>query len=59
MVVVYEVEGKSNGEQEELLVFPTGRVIEGSGDDDEHGGDDDDMVRSPTVLEFESRIQVE
>lgn len=43
MIVLYEIEGKVNGEEEELLVFPTGRVIEHDDDDDEeHEADDDE-----------------
>jgi hypothetical protein len=41
MIVLYEVEGKIKGEEEELLVFPTGRVIEERDDDDHEGHDDD------------------
>lgn len=43
MIVLYEVAGRINGQQEELLVFPTGRVIaEPDDDDDDDDGDDDD-----------------
>jgi uncharacterized membrane protein YkoI len=42
MMVVYEVEGKIKGELEELLVFPTGRVIEEPDGDDDDDDDDDD-----------------
>lgn len=40
MIVIYEVEGRVNGKEVELLVFPTGRIHEQSGD--EHDDDDDD-----------------
>ncbi|RJP32656.1 MAG: hypothetical protein C4547_13115 [Phycisphaerales bacterium] len=39
MIVLYEIEGKINGRNREILVTPTGRVISGGDDDD---GDDDD-----------------
>lgn len=44
MIVVYEVEAEVNGEEKELLVFPTGRVHEDDDDDedDNHDHDDDD-----------------
>ncbi len=44
MIVVYEVEGTAKGEREELLVLPTGRVIEDADDDDDEdeGEDNDD-----------------
>ncbi len=43
MIVLYEVEGKIKGEEEELLVFPTGRVIkERDDDEDDDDGDNDD-----------------
>lgn len=43
MIVVYEVEAEIDGEHEELLVLPTGRVIEGPDDDDEgDDGEDED-----------------
>ena len=35
MIVVYEVEAKINGQEKELLIFPTGRVHEESDDDPE------------------------
>jgi hypothetical protein len=41
-IVVYEIEGKIRGERKELLVLPTGRVIEEpNGDDDDDEADDD------------------
>lgn len=45
MIVVYEVDGRINGEQDELLVLPTGRVIDepdDDGDEDDSDEEDDD-----------------
>ena len=46
MIVVYEIEGRVNGKEKELLVFPTGRVHEDADDhhedDDKDEGDEDD-----------------
>ena len=43
MIVVYEVEAKIDGEEKELLIFPTGRVHEDrNGDRDDDDDDDDD-----------------
>jgi uncharacterized membrane protein YkoI len=44
MIVVYEVAGRVDGKEKEILVFPTGRVQEGEGDDDDgnHHADKDD-----------------
>jgi uncharacterized membrane protein YkoI len=39
MIVVYEIEARGNGKEQELLVFPTGRVHEDA--DDDHEDDDD------------------
>ncbi len=44
MIVLYEIEGKINGRNREILVTPTGRVISGGdddGDDNDDDGDDD------------------
>ena len=43
MIVIYEAEARIDGKEVELLVLPTGRVIEDpSGDDDGDDDDDDD-----------------
>ncbi|MFH1748337.1 MAG: PepSY-like domain-containing protein [Planctomycetota bacterium] len=47
MIVVYGVEGKVNGKEKELLLYPTGQVQDNDGDDDKdddghHDNDDDD-----------------
>ncbi len=42
MIVLYEVEGRINGEEEELLVLPTGRVIEEPDDDDDEDDSDEE-----------------
>lgn len=42
MVVLYEIESKVDGKEKEVLVLPTGRVINDSDDDDHHGDDNDD-----------------
>lgn len=42
MVVVYEIEAKVDGREKEIMVLPTGRVLEHGDDDDDHDGDDDD-----------------
>lgn len=43
-IVVYEVEGKVNGKELEILIFPTGQTHEEDGhdDDDDHDDHDDD-----------------
>ena len=42
MIVIYEVEAKIDGEEEELIIFPTGKVHEERGHDDDGDDDDDD-----------------
>jgi hypothetical protein len=42
MIVLYEAEAKIDGQQKELLIFPTGRVHEEPNDDDGDNDDDDD-----------------
>lgn len=41
MIVVYEAEAKVNGKEVELLMLPTGQVIDEPGDDQDPDGDDD------------------
>jgi len=42
MIVVYEVEAKVDSKEKELLVFPTGRVLEERHEEDDDNGDDND-----------------
>jgi uncharacterized membrane protein YkoI len=42
MIVVYEIEAKIDGQEKELLVFPTGHVRDEPGDDDDDDDGDDD-----------------
>jgi uncharacterized membrane protein YkoI len=41
MVVIYEVEARIDGKEREVLVLPTGKVLEGHDDDDSDNNDDD------------------
>jgi uncharacterized membrane protein YkoI len=42
MIVVYEVEAKTDGRDKELIIFPTGRVHDGHDHDDDDDDDNDD-----------------
>ena len=39
-IIVYEAEAEVNGQEKELLIFPTGRVLEQEHDDDDDDDDD-------------------
>ncbi|MCA9253302.1 MAG: hypothetical protein R3E58_04250 [Phycisphaerae bacterium] len=41
MIVMYEVEGKADGKEREILVSPTGKVHGDMDDEDDHDDDDD------------------
>ncbi len=42
MIVAYEVEARVNGQEQEILVLPTGRVHQGEADDQDDDRDDDE-----------------
>jgi uncharacterized membrane protein YkoI len=42
MIVVYEVEGKVNGKEKEILILPTGKIHGREEGDDDNDDDDDD-----------------
>lgn len=43
--VVYEVEGKVNGKNKEVVISPTGKLQGGEDEEDEDGDDDDDDAK--------------